>query len=58
MAKVLRVHGQGYTQDQKVEGKSPKAAQTEAYYIMREGVWVDNVLYPASTIVKIEVLDK
>ena len=58
MAKIIRVHGASYTVDQAVIGKSPKAAQTEAYYIMREGCWIDNTLHPPSTIVKIEVIEK
>lgn len=54
--KTLRIHGTTYTVDQPVKGVSPKAAQTEAYYVMREGAWQGNTLYPPSTIVKIEVL--
>lgn len=56
MAKILRVNYDQGTQDVPVVGKSPKAPQTEAYYIMREGFWVGNTLYPPSRIVSIEVL--
>lgn len=57
MAKKLRVNYDAGTVDVDVVGKSPKAPQTEAYYIMREGFWVENKLFPPSRIVSIEVLN-
>jgi hypothetical protein len=56
MPKILRIHVIDDTLEIPVVGKGPKAAQTEAYYVMREGYWVNNTLYPPSRIVKIEVL--
>ncbi len=56
MAKTLRIHVVDNTIEIPVVGKGPNAARTEAYYVMREGYWIDNVLYPPSRIVKIEVL--
>lgn len=57
MPKIIRVHGNGYTVDQPVTGKTLKAPQVEAYYLMREGVWVGNRLYPPSTITFVELVD-
>jgi hypothetical protein len=56
--KTLRINYDMGTVEQPVQGKSPKAAQTEAYYVMREGVWDGNTLYPPSRIVSIQVVDK
>lgn len=58
MPKIIRIHSDMNTTEVPVVGKSPKSAQTEAYYIMREGCWIDNTLHPPSTIVKIEVIEK
>jgi len=56
--KTIRIHWDGGTQDVPVVGKSPKAAQTEAYYIMREGFWVDNKLFSPSRISFVELIEK
>ncbi len=56
MNKILRVHSDIGTVDVPIEGKSPKADKIEAQYLLREGFWIENKLYPASRIVFIEVL--
>lgn len=53
---ILRVHWDGGTEDVPVKGKSPKAPETEAYYLMREGFWSGNKLFPPSRITFIELL--
>lgn len=58
MAKqIIRVHGDTFTQDLPITGKGPKAAQTEAQWALRDGVWVGNILYPPTRIVHIELKD-
>lgn len=57
MAKVIRIPGDTFTQDIKVIGKGPLAPQKEAAWALRDGVWVENILYPPSRIVHIELRD-
>lgn len=57
MAKIIRIHGDTFTQDVKVIGKGPLAPQKEAAWALRDGCWVDNILYPSSRIVMVELRD-
>lgn len=59
MAKIIRVHSDVDTVDVPVQGKSPKAPQTEAYFILREGFWSQDgtKLYPPNRITYLEIRD-